>query len=380
MSDHTRVDVSVVYPCLNERDSIATCVKAARAAFEGTDISCEVVVADNGSTDGSDEEARAAGAVLVREDRKGYGAAVCAGVDGSHGDVILVADADGTYPIEDGPAFVRAAQERDVIVLGSRFAGRIQQGAMPFLHRVIGNPATRMLLRLLLGVRSTDPHSGMRAMKRTVFDSVRPAVRGWEFTFSQLVNASRRGVAVEEIPIDYRIRSGESKLRALPEGWKFFRFLVLHSPIFLFVIPGAVSMAFGTAILAWLAPADRTVFGVNLGVNTLVVGALLAVGGYQLLCLGICARAYLEDLEHGHGGRLPLAGRFTLERGVVVGAIVLVSGLALLASVGVRWIGIDFGVLPRGDHGIVIAGLTIALAGTQTIFSSFFLSLLTTDA
>jgi glycosyltransferase involved in cell wall biosynthesis len=375
-----RVDVSVIYPCLNERDSIATCVKSALAAFDDSDITCEVVVADNGSTDGSADEAVAAGARVVREERRGYGAAVCAGVDAAHGDVVLVADADGTYPIEDGPAFVRAAQQRDVIVLGSRFAGRIERGAMPFLHRVIGSPATRMLLRLLLGVKSTDPHSGMRAMKRTVFDTVRPAVRGWEFTFAQLVNASRRGVVVAEIPIDYRVRSGESKLRALPEGWKFFRFLVLHSPIFLFVIPGAVSMALGTAILAWLAPADRTVAGVNLGVNSLQVGALLAVAGYQVLCLGICARAYMARLEHGGAVRAPLGGRFTLERGVVIGGAVMLVGVALVAAIGARWIGLDFGLIARGDHGIVIVGLTVALTGTQTIFSSFFLSLLSTDA
>ena len=374
-----RVDVSVVYPCLNERDSIATCVKGALAAFADPDTTCEVVVADNGSTDGSADEATAAGARVVYEPRRGYGAAVCAGVDAALGEVVLVADADGTYPIEDGPAFVRAAQQRDVIVLGSRFAGRIQPGAMPFMHRVIGSPATRMLLRVLLGVKSTDPHSGMRAMKRTVFDTVRPAVRGWEFTFAQLVNASRRGVAVEEIPIDYRVRLGTSKLRALPEGWKFFRFLVLHSPVFLFVIPGAVSMALGTAVLAWLGPADRTIVGVEFGVNSLQVGALLAVGGYQVLCLGVCARTYMARLEHGAAARGPLGGRFTLERGVVIGGVVMLVGVAFVAAIGARWIGLDFGLIARGDHGIVIVGLTIALAGIQTIFSSFFLSLLSTD-
>lgn len=373
------VDVSVIYPCLNEHDSIATCVEAARGAFDGTGITCEIVVADNGSTDGSADEARAAGAVVVYEPRRGYGAAVCAGVDGSHGDVVLIADADGTYPIEDGPAFVRAAKERDVIVLGSRFAGRIHQGAMPFLNRVIGNPATRILLRILLGVTSSDPHSGMRAMRRTVFDAVRPAVRGWEFTFSQLVNASRRGVPVTEIPIEYRVRSGESKLRALPEGWKFFRFLVLHQPIVLFVIPGVVAMTLGAAVLGALAPADRTIFGVNLGINTLTVGALLTVAGYQLLCLGISARSYVRRLESGSAARSALRGRFTLERGVVLGAVALVAGLVLVGTVGARWIGLDFGVLPRGDHGRVIVGLTVALVGTQTIFSSFFLSLLATD-
>jgi hypothetical protein len=214
----------------------------------------------------------------------------------------------------------------------------------------------------------------MRAMKRSVFARVRPASLGWEFTVEMLLNAKRRDVAVEELPIEYRERVGTSKLRALPEGWSFFRFLVLHSPTFLFVVPGLIAMAIGLSLLAWLAPDDRDLGRANLGVNTLVVGALATIVGYQLTALGLCARAYMSARE-------PVAGTtsrrwFTLERGIAIGAVVLLAGVAIVASVGARWLASDFGALPRSDHGLALVGLTAAVVGMQTIFSSFFVSLI----
>ena len=366
-------EVSVVFPCLNERASVAACVKEALDALGSAGIRTEVIVVDNGSTDGSAEEARAAGARVVAEWRRGYGFAVGAGVDASRGEVILIADVDGTYPLEDAPQFVRAAQERDGIVLGSRFGGKIMPGAMPTLHRMIGSPATRLLLRVLLGVRSTDPHSGMRAMRRTVFDAVRPTVGGWEFTVEMLVNATRRSVPVWEIPIAYRKRIGTSKLRALPEGWGFFRFLILHSPTFLFVVPGGIAIALGAAMLVWLSSADRTIGTVNFGINSLVVGALATIVGYQIVALGACARAYMAARDPMYGSK---SRWFTLERGIVVGLLLVLAGIAVVASVGARWLASDFPELQRSDHGLAIVGLTAAVVGMETIFSSFFLSLL----
>lgn len=363
--------VSVVFPCLNERDSIGTCVKRVKKALDDAGVSGEVVVSDNGSTDGSQDEARAAGARIVNEPRRGYGNAVSAGVDASRGDVVLISDADGTYPLEEAPAFVRAALDSEAIVLGSRFAGTILPGAMPALHRLIGSPITRLLLRVLLGVRCTDPHSGMRAMRRSVFEAVRPLAGGWEFTFEMLVNASRHGVRIEEIPITFSERVGTSKLRALPEGWSFLRFMVLHSPTYLFVVPGAAAMALGMVILAWLAPADRAVGRANLGINTLVVGAMATIVGYQVVAFGVCGRSYMSAMYARAKRRW-----FTLERGIVVGTLLLLAGVGLVASIGARWLASDFGELPRSDHGIAIVGLTTAVIGMQTIFSSFFLSLL----
>jgi hypothetical protein len=215
----------------------------------------------------------------------------------------------------------------------------------------------------------------MRAMRRGVFGSVRPQSTAWEFTVEMLVNATRRGVPIEEVPIDYRIRTGASKLRALPEGWAFFRFLILRSPNYLFVAPGLAAMALGIAVVAWLAGADRSLGAVNLGINTLVVGVLLATAGYQLVALGVCARAYVAG-EQGVTTHGPVVRRFSLERGIAAGAVLAAAGLALVAVIGARWVSSHYEVLSRGDHGLVLVGLTVALIGTQTVFASFFLALI----
>ena len=369
---------SVVLPCLNESGIIGPCVAEALAAFSQAGMPCEVIVADNGSTDGSGQEAEAAGARVIAVPRRGYGSAVTAAIDAAHGDVILTSDADGTYPLKDGPKLVRAARSSDAIVLGSRFDGKMAKGAMPFLHRVVGSPATRWLLRLLFGVKCSDPHSGMRAMKRTVFERVRPQSVGWEFTVEMLVNATRHSVPVEEVPIDFAERTGQSKLRALPEGWAFFRFLVLRSPTYLFVLPGLISFVAGVALAVWLAPADRPIGAVTFGINTLVVGALLAIAGYQLIVLGLCARVYVSDAQPGDDGSWarPVIQRFTLERGIGLGLIVGVIGIAVVAAIGVHWIAGNFNVLSRADHGATVIGFSVTLIGMETIFTSFFLALI----
>jgi len=369
---------SVVLPCLNESGIIGPCVTEALGAFARAGMDCEVIVADNGSTDGSGEEAERAGARVIAVPRRGYGSAVTAAIDAAQGDVLLTSDADGTYPLKDAPELVRLARQTDAVVLGSRFTGKIAKGAMPFLHRVVGSPATRWLLRLLFGVKCSDPHSGMRAMKRSVFERVRPQSIGWEFTVEMLVNATRQHVPVVEVPIDFAERTGESKLRALPEGWAFFRFLILNSPTYLFVLPGFVAMALGVALLVWLAPADRGFGPAMLGINTLVVGVLLATAGYQLVVLGVCARAYVSDTHPGDDGgwAAPILRRFRLERGLLAGLISLIAGVALVASIGARWIAAHYEVLSRADHGLALVGLTVAILGLQTIFASFFLTLL----
>jgi glycosyltransferase involved in cell wall biosynthesis len=369
---------SVVLPCLNESGIIGPCVTEALTAFAKAGMACEVIVADNGSTDGSGAEAEQAGARVISVPRRGYGSAVTAAIEASRGDVILTSDADGTYPLKDGPELVRLARTSDAIVLGSRFSGAIAKGAMPFLHRVVGSPATRWLLRLLFGVKCSDPHSGMRAMKRSVFERVRPQSMGWEFTVEMLVNATRQSVTVTEVPIEFGERTGESKLRALPEGWAFFRFLLLRSPTYLFVLPGLVSFAAGLAMVAWLAGADRSLGRVTLGINTLVVGVLLAAAGYQLVALGLCARIYVSDAHPGDDGSWarPVMQLFTLERGIGLGVLVGIVGIGLVGDIGGHWVAGGFGALDRADHGVTLVGFTVALIGLETIFSSFFLALI----
>jgi hypothetical protein len=371
--------VSVVLPCLNEQGSVGVCVARAKAALEAAGIAAEVVVCDNGSTDASAEEAVAAGARVVSEPRRGYGSAYLAGIEAATGGIIVLADADATYPLEEAPTFVEAARSRDTLVMGSRFKGTILPDAMPFLHRTVGSPVTRLLLRVLFGVRCTDPHSGMRAMRRSVFDTVRPSSLGMEFAIEMVMNASRRGVPLHEIPITYHPRVGDSKLRALPDGWALVRFLLLYSPMFLYVVPGVVATALGVATLAWLLTADRAFGTVTFSLNTLVVGALLTVVGYQVVTFGICARTYLLAAATATPRDRALGGWFSLERGLVGGAIAVLTGIALVATVGTRWLVADLGALDRADQGLVLVGLTVAVVGVQTIFSSFLLSLMTRD-
>jgi hypothetical protein len=369
---------TIVFPCLNERGSIGRCVQDARDAFDRAGLACEVIVADNGSTDGSPEIAAEAGARVVRVARRGYGSAISGGVAAASGDVILVLDADGTYPVTDGPLFAKAAWENDAIVLGSRFAGQIQSNAMPFLHRVVGSPATRLLTRVFFGVRGSDPHSGMRAMRRALFERVRPRSGGMEFAVEMIVNATRLGVPIQEIPIVYGARTGESKLRALPEGWALLRFLVLRSPTYLFVLPGLVVFAIGAAALAWLAPANRSIGPATLGLNSVVVAVLLATAGYQLVVLGLCARVYVagSQADDTHNWARPFVRRFTLERGIGVGSVVTLVGVGLVAWIGAHWVSSHYSHLTRADNGLALIGLTFGVIGTETIFSSFFLALI----
>lgn len=372
-----RVDVSVVLPCLNEAASVAGCVVTARGALADAGFSSEIVVCDNGSSDGSMEEARRAGAHVVREERRGYGSAMLAGIEAARGRILVLADADGSYPLEETPSFVRRVEESGALVLGSRFRGRIVPGAMPLLHRLVGSPGTRLLLRVLYGVRCSDPHCGMRAISRETFEQVRPLSRGMEFAIEMIVNAGRRSVPLVEIPIAYRTRVGESKLRTLPDGWRLLRFLALHSPTFLFLVPGLVAMAVGLAGLVLLGTADRTVGSATFSLNTLVVASLLTVTGYQIVTFGVCARAYLlgPRLGEREPALRPLQRVFTLGRGLLVSLTATAAGVGLVASVGARWLTSDFGSLSISDQRLALLGLTTAVLGLQTFFTSFFLSL-----
>jgi glycosyltransferase involved in cell wall biosynthesis len=364
-------EVSVVMPCLNEEATVGLCVERAARALSDAGITAEIVVCDNGSTDNSADEAQRAGARVVTESRRGYGSAYMAGINASRGRMLVLADADGTYPLEDAPAFVRRVRDGGGLVMGSRFRGRILPGSMPALHRLVGSPGTRFLIRVLFGVRCSDPHCGMRAMMRETYEKLAPASRGMEFAIEMVVNAPRADVPITEIPITYAARAGESKLRALPDGWKLLRFMLVHSPTFLFLAPGLAATAAGAGGLAWLASGDRTVGNVTFSLNSMLVCALLTVAGYQVVTLGMCARAYLLVQDGREPGRL-----FTLERGLVAGLAATLLGLVLVARVGAHWLSSDFGRLSLGEHRLALAGLTATIVGMQTLFSSFLLSLL----
>ena len=234
------VDVSVVIPCLNESETIATCIIKARRSMERAGLHGEVVVADNGSMDGSPEIAATAGARVVHETRKGYGSAYLAGFAAARGRFIVMGDGDDTYDFDEVDRFVEPLMDGADMVMGSRLRGTIHKGAMPPLHRYVGNPVLTGILNLFYRSGVSDAHCGMRAFRRDALRSLDLRTSGMEFASEMVIRASKAGLKIDEIPIEYHPRQGESKLSTWSDGWRHLRFLLIHSPTHLFTIPGAV--------------------------------------------------------------------------------------------------------------------------------------------
>jgi hypothetical protein len=373
------VDVSIVMPCLNEAASVAQCVRKARAALERAGLVGEVVVADNGSTDGSAELAEAAGARVVRVPRRGYGAAYLAGMDAALGRWIVMGDADGTYDFDDAPAFVAKLKEGNDLVVGSRFAGTILPGAMPWLHRYVGNPVLTGILGVFFGQRVSDAHCGMRALTREANVKMGLRTTGMEYASEMIAMAIRNGLKVAELPITYRPREGESKLRSFRDGWRHLRFMLLLSPTPLFLAPGLLMVALGLAALAVLAPGPVTIGAMSFDFHFMFVASALAILGVQLVVLGLAAKAFARAELHVGDRWLAFLDRwFTLERGLLIGVAVLAGGIGVNAWILLDWLRAGRGALFAVRPGLV--GLTLLVVGAQLVFGSFFISVVRDDA
>jgi glycosyltransferase involved in cell wall biosynthesis len=367
------VKVSVVIPCLNEEASIQRCVEEALAALEGQGWQGEVIVADNGSDDRSAELARAAGALVIHEPRRGYGSAYRAGFAAAQGDYIVMADADLTYDFGDIPRFVAKLDEGADLVMGDRMKG-IQPGAMPWLHRYIGNPVLTGILNLFFRTGVRDAHCGMRAVRRSALPRLDLRTTGMEFASEMVIRAGKERLEIEEIPIHYHPREGESKLSSFRDGWRHLRFLLVHSPTWLFIVPGALMGLLGTLIsLTVLLQVD--VLGRAWDLHTMVAGALLMIVGTQVLALGLCAHAYGTYFM---GEKDPwfdrMRARFRLEHGLLAGGAVILAGLVVGAVILGIWINRGFGALSEERLAVLAAALIIV--GIQIFFSSFLLSII----
>lgn len=365
--------VSVVIPCLNEAQSIEEAVRRARRALEEHGFDGEVVVADNGSTDGSPELAEAAGARVVQEQRRGYGSAYLAGFAASKGDYIVMADADLTYDFADIPRFVEQLEAGAELVMGNRMKN-IKPGAMPWHHRYIGNPVLTGVLNLFFRTGVRDAHCGMRAVRRDVLPRLDLRSHGMEFASEMVIRAAKQRLDIREIPIEYHPRAGESKLSSFRDGWRHLRFLLVHSPTYLFVIPGALMAVLGLLIMLTVL-GEVNVFGRRWDLHTMIAGTLLTVVGTQVLSLGFAARAYGVWYM---GERDPwfqrMESRFRLEHGLLAGGAILLAGLAIVAFVGAKWIGSGGGALSETE--LSLLGATLIIVGLQVFFSSFLLSIL----
>jgi hypothetical protein len=363
----------VVIPCLNEEGSIERCVTQAREALDTQDWVGEVIVADNGSEDDSARIAKAAGALVVHEDRRGYGSAYLAGFAAAAGDYVVMVDADLTYDFSEIPRFVEELDKGADLVMGNRMKG-IQPGAMPWLHRYVGNPLLSGILNLFFRTGVGDAHCGMRAIRRDALAELDLRTTGMEFASEMVVRAGKERLAIAEIPIHYHPREGESKLSSFRDGWRHLRFLLVHSPNWLFIVPGAAMAVLG-ALVTLMVLLQVPVFGRAWDLHSMVGGALLMIVGTQVLALGLCAHAYGTYFM---GERDPwfdrMRARFNLEHGLLFGGLVTLGGVAVGAVIVGIWVNRGFGQLSEERLAVLAAALIIV--GIQIFFSSFLLSII----
>ncbi len=372
----TAPQISVVLPCLDEEAAVGAVVDQAWDGIERSGRTGEVIVVDNGSTDRSGAVASEHGATVVFEPRRGYGSAYLAGVVQARGDFIVMADADGTYPLDELGRFVEALERGNDLVLGSRFKGRIHEGAMPWSNRWIGNPMLTGLLNGLFGIRVSDAHCGMRALRRSALPVLDLHSTGMEFASEMVFKASRRRLRVDEIPIDYFPRTGESKLSRVSDAWRHVRFMLLYSPSWLYFVPGGILLLLGIAGMLVLASGPVNVFGRPWQIHTMLAFVALTLIGAQVIQLGLYARTYaLTHFGERDALLARLRHRIRLEHGLLLGALLMLSGAGVLLAVFIRWANGGFGAL--ADEYPTALGVTLFGLGVQTIFGSFFIGLLT---
>jgi glycosyltransferase involved in cell wall biosynthesis len=375
-------ELSVVMPCLDEARTIGICIRKAFDSFERIGIRGEVVIADNGSTDGSREIAEELGARVVPVEERGYGAALTGGIAAARGRWVIMGDADDSYDFSALEPFVRRLQEGYDLVAGNRFKGGIEPGAMPALHKWLGNPALSFVGRRLYGAPVGDIYCGLRGFDRDKVAALDIRSNGMEFAIEMIVKATMAGLKVTEVPttLSPDAEGREPHLNTWRDGWRSIRLLMLYSPKWLFLYPGIALLVAGLAGMLWLLPEQRAIGSVTFDVSTLVYFSLAVVVGLQSVYFFLTARWFgiTEGLlpDNARIRRL-LEHRGTLEIGLVAGLALVVAGLGLSIYALASWNDADFGRLDYPDTlRIVIPGALLITCGMQTVLSALFLSIL----
>jgi glycosyltransferase involved in cell wall biosynthesis len=373
------IELSVVLPCLNEAETLATCITKARASMEALGVDGEVVVADNGSTDGSQAIAESLGARVVPVPERGYGAALRTGIAAAEGRFVIMADADDSYALDDLGPFVDALRGGADLVMGNRFAGGIEPGAMPALHRYLGNPVLSWVGRLFFRVPINDFHCGMRGFRRNRVLELGLTTVGMEFASEMVVRSAINGLHITEVPTTLKPdgRSRAPHLRTWRDGWRHLRFLLAFSPRWLFLYPAVFLVVAGAAVFTRLAVGPVTIGSVTFDIQTMIAAASAIIVGLQAGVLAMVSRAYASAL-----GLLPrsdrverILDRFTLEWGLIAGFAMTVAGIGSFVVAVLNWRETDFGVLTTEDMRLPLLGMLLIVAGSQVILGSFLLSL-----
>ncbi|MFN6018669.1 MAG: glycosyltransferase family 2 protein [Verrucomicrobiota bacterium] len=380
-------EVTILMPCLNEAETLAECIKAARDGLAAAGAEGEILIADNGSTDGSQEIAVAHGARVLPVAERGYGNALRAGMADARGRFIIMGDADMSYDFSRITPFLERLRKGADLVMGCRMprgGGTVMPGAMPWKHRWIGNPVLSFIGRLLFKCPSQDFHCGLRALSKDAFHRMELRTGGMEFASEMVIKASLRGMKIEEVPIILHPdgRSRPPHLRSWRDGWRHLRFMLLFSPRWLLIYPGIFSLLLGGACFLRLLAGPLEIRGINFDLNTLEVAGLVLLFGYQMILFGIFARifAYTRGLLPAQHALSRAFGFFTLEKGLVGGGLLTLAGIGIIIQALVGWASTGFGDLdPHQATRTVIAGRTLASIGLQTILFSLIFSYLGID-
>lgn len=378
------VELSVVIPCLNEADTIGICVAKAQRALSENGISGEIVVADNGSTDGSQDIAIVNGARVVQVAAKGYGSALMGGIDAARGRYIIMGDADDSYDFLEIPRFIAKLREGYDLVQGCRLpsgGGRVMPGAMPFLHRWWGNPLFSVLARRWFGAPIHDVYCGLRGFTRDFQQRLRQVCTGMEFATEMIIKSSLYDAKIAEVPItlhpDGR-KAHAPHLKTFRDGWRTLRFFLMYCPRWLFLIPGVTLVVLGLIAYGVALP-GATIGRVTLGAHTLVYASLAILCGYQSILFAVFTTTFAvqEGLcppSHSYHAFYRVAN---LERGLILAGLTLLAGLVILALAASKWRLTGFGPLDYAETmRWVVPGATLTAFGVQTLFSSFFVSIL----
>ncbi len=382
MLENKDIELSIVMPCLNEAETLAICITKANNWLKNNNVSGEVVIGDNGSTDGSQEIATNLGARVINIPTKGYGSALMGAIEASYGKYVIMGDSDDSYDFGNLTLFVNELRNGYDLVMGNRFKGGVAKGAMPFLHKYLGNPVLSFIGRLFFNSKAGDFHCGLRGFRQDIVSVLNLQTTGMEFASEMVVKATIFNLKITEVPTTLSPdgRSRPPHLRTWHDGWRHLRFLLIYSPRWLFLIPGSFLMLFGFILSFLIIQKPLKIFGnIQLDTNTLLYAGASIIVGFQAFIFGVFTRAYAIQ-----AGFLPKNDKLikwleiiNLERGLIGGIIIFIAGLAGTIYSLTLWTEVHFGRLDYPSIlRIVIPSVVAIILGLLTILSSFFISVL----
>jgi glycosyltransferase involved in cell wall biosynthesis len=370
----TAPELSIILPCRNEEKALPFCLSTIKEVIKKNNLNAEVIVSDS-SIDSSPEIAKKNGVILVKHNKEGYGRAYIEAFKVAKGKYIIMADADGTYDFKEIPKFLNELKKGADLVIGNRFAGKMQKEAMPWSHKYLGNPVLSAILRLFFKAKVKDVHCGMRAITRGALDKLNLKTTGMEFASEMIMKAVKKEMKIKEIPINYNKRQGKSKLKAFSDGWRHLRFMLLYSPLFLFFIPGVFLFLFGLVSMILFYLGSIKIAGIQFFYHPMFLSTMLVITGYQLMIFALFSKSYaFNHLGEEDKTIEKICKYVTLEKASIIGIALAIIGTVIFFIILLKWIKNGFGALQEIKNSII--ALTLIITGIQTIFSAFMLSIL----